>query len=268
MQSYQFLKAWRERARHWQAQAVAPAPPADPAAIEGALLAGEPLMSLVPFTLPAEPFAAALTELAVLLAQPQYKGDRADALALAAALRTATPAEKEALATAVTRGDGGLAWAAAHQVDHELLATLLALAVQPFLARYAAAVTVGAPLTMWRRTYCPVCGTPADVCRIDPDNLRFLHCPQCDTQWEHHRLTCANCDTDDVKRVGLLTLDELEPWRVEVCDVCGGYTKTLDQRHGGHLAMPKVDLFLEDARTIKLNLLAEAEGYRRGGRPQ
>ncbi|HLN65409.1 MAG TPA: formate dehydrogenase accessory protein FdhE, partial [Symbiobacteriaceae bacterium] len=60
----------------------------------------------------------------------------------------------------------------------------------------------------------------------------------------------------------------LEPWRVEVCEDCGGYIKTLDQRHGGHLAMPKVDLFLEDARTLTLNLLAEEEGYRRGGRKQ
>ncbi len=146
--------------------------------------------------------------------------------------------------------------------------TLKGLAIQPFMAAHAAVLAEAVPLATWRQNYCPICGSTADVCRIDPDNMRHLHCPTCDTQWEHYRLTCTTCGTDDIKKVNLLTLETLEPWRAEVCDACGGYIKTLDQRHGGLLAMPKVDLFLEDARTLQLDLLAEQEGYRRGGRVQ
>ncbi len=263
MQSMEFLKAWRESARKWQDQIPAPTDIPSDVAIEGALLTGDPLITLVQPVIEPALFAAVLTDLAGLFASQRQEGK-----VFAAALSDASEAERVSLAADLLDGRGPSAWALAHNVDEELVATLAGLALQPFMARFAKAVATGAPLTMWRQTACPVCGSAADVCRIDPDNLRFLHCPQCDTQWEHHRMTCAVCDTDDVKKVNILTLDELAPWRVEVCDVCGGYIKTLDQRHGGHLAMPKVDLYLEDARTLQLDLIAEQEGYRRGGRAQ
>lgn len=269
MQSYDFLQAWRERARTWQAKVPAPVPAAMPSdvAMDGAVLAGEPMVTLVEPVLPADLLAGAVADVAGLLAA--HRPADADVPgAIAAAVGRASADDRAALVEAVLTEGGVSAWAAAHHVDPALLGTVAGLALQPFMARFAEAVTAVAPLGMWRRNYCPICGSPADVCRIDPDNIRMLHCPTCDTQWEHHRLTCVNCDTDDVKNVNILTVETLEPWRVEVCDVCGGYTKSLDQRHGGHLAMPRVDLFLEDARTLALNVLAEQEGYRRGGRVQ
>lgn len=265
MQSYEFLKAWRERAKALQPKVPGPGALPDQAAFEGALLSGEPLVTLVSPVFEPALFADTVGELADLL--HKFRGDEAPAK-LAAAVRGADTGARQALVSAVT-GQGTLGdWADAHGVDSGLLTTLCSLALQPFMARFAQAVTAEAPIAMWRQNYCPCCGSSPDVCRIDPDNLRFLHCPQCDTQWEHHRLTCAICDTDDIKQVRLLTVETLEPWRVECCDNCGGYIKTLDQRHGGQLAMPKVDLYLEDARTLGLNVLAEQEGFRQGGRVQ
>jgi len=263
MQSMEFLKAWRETARKWQEQVPAPVDLPSDSAVQGALLAGEPLITLVQPVIEPSLFAAVLADLAGLFASQRLEGRQ-----FAAALRDSGAAERVGLATDLLEGRGASAWSLRHKVDDDLVTTLAGLALQPFMSRFARAVAAGAPLAMWRRTACPVCGSAADVCRIDPDNLRFLHCPQCGTQWEHHRMTCAVCDSDDVKKVNILTLEAMEPWRVEVCDSCGGYIKTLDQRHGGHLAMPKVDLYLEDARTIQLDLIAEQEGYRRGGRAQ
>jgi FdhE protein len=263
VQSDEFLKAWREKARAWQAQVPATDRP-DESAIEGALSAGHPLITLAEPALPPELFAEVAADLAGLLAA--YRADHGPGR-IAAALRAAGPDEAEALVRGVFTGNVG-AWAEAHDLPADLLTTVASLALQPFMARFAASVAADAPLIMWRRNRCPICGGAADVCRIDPDNLRYLHCPQCDAQWEHHRLTCANCDTDDIKKVTLLTVQTMEPWRVELCDVCGGYTKSLDQRHGGHLAMPRIDLFLEDARTLSLDILAEERGYRREGRMQ
>lgn len=254
MQSLEFLKAWREKARTWQGQVPAPESLPDTAAMEGSLMLGEPLITLTQPALPADLFARVLADLAGLYAGFAGGDQAAGASALEQALRGASVSDRAALVEGVLAG-GGVSleeWAAQHGVSYDTLVTL----------------TDVAPIPMWRQNYCPVCASAPDVCRIDPDNLRFLHCPQCDTQWEHHRLTCAVCDTDNIKQVRLLTVESLEPWRVEVCDDCGGYIKTLDQRHGGHLAMPKVDLFVEDARTLTLNLLAEEEGYRRGGRKQ
>ncbi len=268
MQSLEFLRAWRERARKWQEQVPAPDTLPEPPAMEGAFMDGNPLVTLVTPKVPAGLYGKVLADLADLL--PEHRPEDEGPRTLAHAVRKADEAAMQVLVDALLAGDGTAVqrWAGDHGVASDLLTTLAGLALQPFMTRFASSVIPGAPLPMWRRNYCPVCGVAADVCRIDPDNLRWLHCPQCDTQWEHYRLTCVNCDTDDVKKVHILTLQDLEPWRVEVCDVCGGYTKTLDQRHGGHLALPKVDLFLEDARTLQLDLIAEQEGYRKGGRVQ
>lgn len=263
MQSLEFLRAWRERARRWEGQLPEPErlPPA--AEAEAALNRGEPLINLVEPPIDPDRFAAMLTELAAL-----YAEGRDEARPLAEGLAAASPAQRRELAETLLSGGDAAAWADRLGVEEDMLLALGGLALQPFMARFARALRSIAPLRGWRRIQCPVCGAAPDLCRIDPDNIRHLHCPQCDTQWEHHRLTCAVCGTDDVRQVSILTLAELEPWRVEVCDRCGGYIKTLDQRHGGHLAMPQIDLYLEDARTLQLDLLAEQEGYRRGGRAQ
>jgi FdhE protein len=263
--SYEFLKAWREQ----QFTVASPDVSVNEEALENALQAGEPLITLVPPVIPADGFASALAVVAGLLAEHQDdEAAAARAAAVKTAIQKAGSAEREVLVHAVLGGDGLDQWAAARSLPSELLTTLASLAIQPFMARHAAALAEAAPLSLWRQNVCPVCGSGADVCRIDPDNMRHLHCPTCDTQWEHHRLSCPTCNTDDVKKVNLLTLEDLKPWRVEVCDACGGYIKTLDQRHGGLLARPKVDLFLEDARTLQLDVLAEEQGYRRGGRVQ
>lgn len=263
MRSLEFLRAWRERARAWEAELPGPERLPGREEAEAALSRGEPLITLVEPPIDPDRYAAVLAELAGLYAQSQP-----EARPLADGLAALPPAERRELAEALVRRGDAAAWAARLGATEDLLLTLGSLALQPFMARFARAVRAAAPLNGWRRIQCPVCGSPADLCRIDPDNYRYLHCPQCDTQWEHHRLTCAVCGTDDVRQVSILTLADLEPWRVEVCDRCGGYIKTLDQRHGGHLAMPNVDLYLEDARTLPLDLLAEREGYRRGGRVQ
>jgi len=263
MQSLEFLRAWRERARRWQDELPAPEPLPTAAEAEAALTRGEPLIQLVDPPIAPDRFAALLADLASL-----YAERRPEARPLAEGLAAAAPGDRRSLAETLLNGGDSASWAARYGVEEDMLLALGGLALQPVMARFARALERVAPLHLWRQTRCPICGTAADLCRIDPDNIRHLHCPQCDTQWEHHRLTCAVCGTDDVRKVSILTLEGMEPWRVEVCDQCGGYIKTLDQRHGGHLAMPRVDLYLEDARTLQLDLLAEQEGYRRGGRAQ
>lgn len=266
MQSLAFLRAWRSRARSRQDLLPAPPMPLHKERFEEALKEGRPLSTVIKPPVPGVAYADSLIDLLTLLMQQGGPTDQASLTVIA--LRDAEEAEKEALAKAARDEDGEalLAWATAKGLNPEILNACLGLALQPFLGRYGSEMVKEAPMHLWRNNFCPCCGRQPDVTRVDPDNQRYLHCPQCDTQWLHYRLTCTRCDTDDIKKVNILIEKELEPWRVEVCDVCGDYCKTLDQRHGGVLAMPDVDLFLEDARTARLDLLAEAEGYRRGGR--
>lgn len=267
MQSVAFVRAWRDQAREWQGRAPALPPFVDTARIEAALASGDPAVAVVEPPVPPDQYAGALAQVAELLARHRPPA-AAQALALAAAVRGSGPTAQAQLVQAALAGHpGALAgWAAQHGAPGDLLAALAPLALQPFMARFAAQVRSACPLYGWRAPYCPVCGREPDVARVDPDNLRFLHCGLCDTEWQTYRLSCAWCDTDDAKQVQILTAAELEPWRVDLCNACGGYIKTLDQRHGGLLALPGVDLFVEDARTLALDLLAQERGYRRGGR--
>lgn len=267
MQSLEFLEAWRTRSSRWQDQV--PAPPAIVARewLEDALQQGEPLVLAVQPQVPAGLFAEVLLDLMRVL--QQYRTDAALA-PLARAVREATAEQRQALAEAAlaASADDLRAWAAEGSATQDLLLALAPLALQPFLGRYAHGLTQAVPLQSWRQTYCPVCGREPDVARIDPDNLRHLHCGQCGARWQYHRLPCIWCGTEDPKQVQILQATEWEPWRVDVCDACGGYVKTLDQRHGGTLSRPGVDLFLEDARTRQLDVVAQQRGYRRGGRAQ
>lgn len=267
LQSLEFLQAWRQRAPQWQEKA-----PAAPAIItkewlEAALGNGEPLLLAVQPQVPPNLFAEALLEVAGLL--QARRPDPALQLLAAALLQAGLP-ERQGLAQAVLAGDGEALelWAGETGVSPELLIALAPLALQPFLQRFAADVQKAVSFLSWRQTYCPVCGRDADVARIDPDNLRYLHCAQCDSQWQYHRLSCVCCGTENPKEAQILQVSQWEPWRLDLCDRCGGYMKSLDQRHGGQLSRPGVDLFLEDARTRQLDLLAQEKGYERGGHKQ
>lgn len=228
---------------------------------------GQPLLLTLPPPPAAAEYAAALRAAGDLLAsvQPRFAPTWER---LKARLDAAGAGERERLYTAVLlrQQPAVLEWAGADGEGDTVL-TLAELALQPILRPFAAGLAAGHNLAAWRHPHCPVCGREADVARIRADNLRFLHCPVCDTEWPVPRLGCVWCGTDDPKKVQFFTVDELEPWRVDTCDACGGYVKTLDQRAGGPLSMPGVDLFEEDARTLRLDLLAGREGYRRGGRP-
>lgn len=267
MQSLEFLQAWRKRTGAWQEKA-----PAAPAIIakewlEEALQQGEPLLLAVQPQVPPNLFADALLDVAGLL--QEHRPDPALAALAGAVLQAGLP-ERQALALATLAGDGAAlqGWAEAAGLRAELLLTLAPLALQPFLQRYAAGLQQAVSLLLWRQPFCPICGREPDVARIDPDNLRHLHCAQCGTQWQYHRLSCVWCGGENPKQQQILQAAQWEPWRLDVCEACGGYLKSLDQRHGGLLARPGVDLFLEDARTRALDLLARQRGYGRGGRKQ
>lgn len=259
-----FVKAWR---RYVDDRSPPPdaAPEGPPAGEDGAPLEGPLLLSVPPPPAAAE-FAAALRAAGDLLAlaQPRF-GPTWERLR--PRVEAAREAERERLyAAAVLRQVPELLEWAQADGEGETFLTLAELALQPVLRPFAATLVAGRNLAAWRHPFCPVCGREADVARIRPDNLRFLHCPVCDTEWPVTRLSCVWCGTDDPKKVQFLILEALQPWRVDTCEVCGGYMKTLDQRSGGPLAMPGVDLFVEDARTLQLDLLAQREGFRRGGR--
>jgi FdhE protein len=106
---------------------------------------------------------------------------------------------------------------------------------------------------------CPFCrGKPlAGVLRPEGDGAkRFLMCALCSTEWPFRRILCPACGEEAVDKLAVYTAAEFSHVRVEGCDSCQHYIKTVDLTKNG-LAVPVVD----ELATIPLNLWAHEHGY-------
>lgn len=110
---------------------------------------------------------------------------------------------------------------------------------------------------------CPCCGSlpVASVVRLGAtiNNLRYLHCSLCNTEWNVPRATCTVCDTD--KAVALHELEGSKgAVRAETCDSCKSYLKIVYQEKD-----PNVEPVADDLATLALDMLVDEAGYLRSG---
>ena len=125
-------------------------------------------------------------------------------------------------------------------------------------AEYLADHTVRAPLHA-TPSICPLCGGRPSVGVLRPEGdggKRSLVCGLCATEWDYRRIVCAECGEEDVRKLAFYSAAEFGHMRVETCDTCRYYIKTVDLTKDGR-AVPDVD----EIATIPLNLWAAEHGY-------
>ena len=153
-------------------------------------------------------------------------------------------------------------WEHAGRYDQQVgaLAQFLARAfLQPY-AEFRAAQTPQAPMVMTVRV-CPLCGARPlmGVLRVEGDSgKRFLLCSFCSQEWEFRRIHCPTCDEEAEGKLPVYVAEQLPHIRVEACDTCQFYIRTVDLTKDGH-AIPLVD----DLAAIPLSLWAHEKGYSR-----
>ncbi len=130
-----------------------------------------------------------------------------------------------------------------------------------FLQPYAEHLAGRAGTATWPQTaaLCPFCSRKpvVGVLRREGDGAkRSLICSLCSTEWPYGRIVCAACGEQTVQKLAVYTADQFAHVRVEACDTCGCYLKTVDLTKNGH-AVPIVD----ELATIPLNLWAQEQGY-------
>jgi|GEM_PF-7017491 len=110
----------------------------------------------------------------------------------------------------------------------------------------------------WNKGYCPFCGMPPLMAYLrKEDGKRILTCILCKTEWEFLRIKCIGCQTEDLKYLRFFEVDE-SGIRVDVCDNCKFYIKTLDKRKVDFSNIEELDI-----KTRYLDILASNEGYTR-----
>ena len=113
------------------------------------------------------------------------------------------------------------------------------------------------------RTRCPFCGGAPQVSILregsdpsTPGGNRELLCSTCLTTWPSSRVLCANCGEDDERMLGYFKPAVYEHLRIEACDTCRHYVKSVDSTRLG-FAVPLVD----EVASAPLDAWARDHGY-------
>ena len=171
--------------------------------------------------------------------------------------------DRGALLAAAIEGGGALERRAAELAARpEPFACAVRYAFAPFLKACARELKDGVDPESVLGGRCPVCGAEPFVAEFDgEDGRRRLACSLCGTRWRFARVKCPFCGNDDHRKLGFLEVegprDLAGGYRVDVCEVCKRYVKTVDRRT---LAKP-VTLELADVLTPELDEAALERGY-------
>jgi FdhE protein len=106
---------------------------------------------------------------------------------------------------------------------------------------------------------CPLCNCRPQVGVLRPlgdGGKRSLICSLCATEWNFRRIVCPACGEESVDKLPIYIAEELPHVRVEACDTCRHYLKTIDMTKDG-LAVPVVD----ELAAIPLSLWAAEHEY-------
>lgn len=131
--------------------------------------------------------------------------------------------------------------------------------LQPY-AEFRAAPAARAPLVRTART-CPLCHARPFLGVLRPEGdggKRFLLCSFCLQEWEFRRILCPTCAEEAEDKLPVYIAEQFPHVRVEACDTCKFYLRTVDLTKDGH-AVPLVD----DLAAIPLTLWAHEHGYTR-----
>ena len=108
---------------------------------------------------------------------------------------------------------------------------------------------------------CPFCGgaPQLSVLRSSGNSEgggRFLQCATCLTEWPVRRVLCPHCGEEDERRLGYYHAPAFDHLRVDACETCRRYLKSVDLTRLG-LAVPLVD----EVAGASLDLWAVEQGY-------
>ena len=112
---------------------------------------------------------------------------------------------------------------------------------------------------------CPHCGGVPQLAILDTagaaspegsSSSRLLLCATCLTQWSFRRVLCPHCGEEDERRLGYFQSPAFEHLRIDACESCHRYLKSIDLGKFG-LAVPLVD----EVAGAPLDLWAREHGY-------
>ncbi|HET7893497.1 MAG TPA: formate dehydrogenase accessory protein FdhE [Candidatus Sulfotelmatobacter sp.] len=106
---------------------------------------------------------------------------------------------------------------------------------------------------------CPFCNRKPGLGvlrQMGDGGARSMVCSFCLAEWEFRRIVCPGCGEENEKALPVYTASEFDSIRVECCDTCKTYIKSVDLTKDGR-AEPLVD----ELASTPLDLWAREHGY-------
>jgi FdhE protein len=205
--------------------------------------------------------AAPNMELFLTLCRLATEGGNEDGEVLMQAVLNGDVDLRQMMVAALRLDRGGLT-AVARSLNIELLTieAILRHLLMPIVRAYADAFGQVLDFAEWRQGYCPVCGDwPLFGELHGRDKLRHLRCGRCTASWRFRRLECVWCGSTKRDELSFLYEPEAKTGRVDVCDHCHGYVKTLVSFDPLEADM----LLVHDLQTLYMDQIAADAGYKR-----
>ena len=110
---------------------------------------------------------------------------------------------------------------------------------------------------------CKICGgAPWVATRRSASSadgaMRMLSCALCGLEWQTLRIRCPACGEEDPKKLPVFSAQERLGARIEACETCRGYVKSIDLTLDAR-QIPEID----DLATISLDLWAAEQSFER-----
>jgi FdhE protein len=144
-------------------------------------------------------------------------------------------------------------------IEETVLNFLIQMSIKPSVIAQAEKLGAQVDLRNWTRGYCPLCGSLPDMSELKQEGQRYLRCSFCEFQWQGDRLKCPFCENSDHNKLHYFYAEGREAYRVDLCDNCNQYIKTVDSRKLAY--EPNLDL--EDITTQHLDILAVEKSYKK-----
>lgn len=144
-------------------------------------------------------------------------------------------------------------------LDSALGATVLRLTCFPDFCNLCAALAPATNAHYWHQGFCYLCGSwPLLAEYRGLDQIRWLRCGWCASEWQFPRLRCPFCGEADHHQLGYVHLEGEEArYRATTCEQCRFYLKTVSTLS----PRSPLQVLISDVATMHLDLAAAGQGY-------
>jgi FdhE protein len=147
------------------------------------------------------------------------------------------------------------------EIDKKILAFITYNSMKPSLALCAKQLSSYLDQNItWGKGYCPICGSAPGLSMFEGEGERFLFCGFCWHKYPARRIYCPFCENMDSETLEYFYSEEEEEYRVDICQKCKKYIKTIDTRKTERMIYPP----LEQVATLHLDIKAKETGLESG----